>query len=133
MPNDTSHTTDEYVPDDARVTEQNDRFRRSIPSRPPGAPLPGGLQGRVVFTRTVAARGMLFQLLALLEIAAVSVFEAEDDPDGRHDFGTVEVQGSRVWFKIDLFSDENMTRGSERPDDPAHTYRVMTVLFPSDW
>lgn len=43
------------------------------------------------------------------------------------------VQGERVWFKVDLYADETMEWGSERPDDPARTYRVMTVMLPSDW
>ena len=131
MPNDASPT--EPVPDDALIAAQNDRFRRAICSSPPGTTLPDGLRGRVLFTRAVAALGPLFPLLCLLEIAAHQTFDPEDDPDGRHDFGAAEVQGERVWFKIDLYADEAMEWGSERPEDPALTYRVLTVMLPSDW
>ena len=133
MPNDTSPT--EYVPDDELIADQNDRFRRQVCSIALGLgpARDGGLPGQVVFTRAVAARGPLFPLLCLLEIARHETFDPEDDPDGQHDFGEVEVEGQRVWFKVDLYADEAMEWGSERPDDPARTYRVMTVMLPSDW
>ena len=131
MPNDASPI--EPVPDDALIAEQNDRFRRALPSLPPGTAAPDGLRGRVVLTRAVAARGPLFPLLCLLEIARHETFGPEDDPEGRHDFGAVDVQGERVWFRIDLYADEAMEWGSERPDDPSLTYRVLTVMLPSDW
>ena len=131
MPNDAPPT--EHAPDDALVAEQNDRFRRALPSLPPGTAAPDGLRGRVLLTRAVAERGPLFPLLCLLEIAGHETFDPEDDPEGRHDFGAVEVEGERVWFKIDLYSDEAMEWGSEHPDDPALTYRVLTVMLPSDW
>ena len=129
MPNDTSHT--EYVPDDAFVAEQNDRFRRQVCSLAPGLgpARDGGLPGQVVFTRAVAARGPLFPLLCLLAVAGHDAF----DPDRLRDFGRVKVQGERVWFKIDTYADETMEWGAERPDDPARTYRLMTVMLPSDW
>ena len=132
MPNDTSPTED-YTPDAARIAAQNDAFRRAVTTCPPGIPMPEGLRGRVVFTQAVAARGLPFQLQCLLEIAAITAFEPENDPEGWHDFGAIEVRGERVWFKLDLYSDERMEWGSDRPDDPSLTYRVMTVLFPSDW
>lgn len=133
MPNNTSPT--EYVPDDELIADQNDRFRRQVCSITLGLGRAehGALPGRVVFTRAVAARGSLFPLLCLLAVAGHDVFDPEDDSDRLHDFGEVKVQGVRVWFKIDLFSDEAMEWGSEHPDDPARTYRVMTVMLPSDW
>ena len=93
----------------------------------------GALPGRVVFTQAMAARGPLFPLLCLLHVAEHDAFDPEDDPDRLHDFGAVKVEGQRVWFKIDLYEGDAMECGAERPDDPARTYRVMTVMLPSDW
>ena len=133
MPNDTSPT--EYVPDDGSIADQNGRFRRQVCSIAPGLgpARGGGLPGQVVFTRAVAARGPLFPLLCLLALAGHDAFDPEDDPDRLRDFGAVTVQGVCVWFKIDTYADETMEWGAERPDDPARTYRVMTVMLPSDW
>ena len=124
-----------YVPDPERIAAQNDRFRRGVCSNPPALPVPGpdALRGRVVFSHAVAARGLLFTLQCLAAIAAHDTFEVENDPHGEHDFGAVTVEGERVWFKIDAYADDSMQFGSERPDVPLETYRVMTVLFPSDW
>ena len=124
-----------YVPDVVRIADQNDRFRRQVCAIAPGLGRaePGGLAGRVVFTRAVAARGPFFPLLCLLAVAGHDAFDPEDDPDRLRDFGAVTVQGERVWFKIDLYEGDAMEWGAERPDDPARTYRVMTVMLPSDW
>ena len=44
-------------------------------------------------------------------------------PDGSH----------RASLHENFFSDETVEWGSERPDDPSLTDRVMTVMLPSDW
>ncbi|TFL17235.1 DUF3768 domain-containing protein [Jannaschia formosa] len=78
-------------------------------------------------------RGDAFAAACRAAVAAQTVFPEEDDPDGLHDFGAVEVAGRRVWWKIDLYADETLAWGSERPDDPARTVGVLTILFPEDW
>ena len=131
MPNDTSHT-DAYVPDAARIAAQNDAFRAHVCG---GAPYPpgAGLRSRLICTATVAAEGGAFVAACCKAVVAQTEFPAEDDPDGLHDFGSIEAQGRRVWWKIDLYADETLHWGSERPDDPARTVRVLTILFPEDW
>jgi hypothetical protein len=135
MPIGTSPTQDEYVPDAARVAAQNDTFRRRMGSVVAGAFHPGGaeLRGQVLATAAVAARGRPFVLACLRAVAGVTDFPPEDDPDGLRDFGAVEVEGAVVWWKLDLYSDDRLEWGSEHPDDPARTYRVLTLLFPEDW
>ena len=55
---------------------------------------------------------------------------------GYHDFGMVEVDPGtgnlRLYWKIDLY-DCDYEFGSERPDDPARTARVLTILLPSEY
>ncbi|UWQ19786.1 DUF3768 domain-containing protein [Jannaschia sp. M317] len=133
MPNDTSPT--DYAPDAARIAAQNDAFRRGMGGEVAGAFHPGGaeLRGRVFATAAVAALGRPFVFACLRAVADVIHFPPEDDPDGLHDFGAVEVEGTRVWWKIDLYSDDRLAWGSEHPDDLTRTYRVLTILFPEDW
>ena len=45
---------------------------------------------------------------------------------------TFEVDGEKVWFKID-YMDQNMEYGSEDPADRHKTVRVGTILFPDDY
>ena len=121
------------APDAARVAAQNDAFRRNACLAIPygkGSPV---LRGQTVITRSVHAEGMVFVQSCLDRIRRLEHFPAEDDPLGHHDFGSVEVFGTAVWFKIDLYDGPDLRYGSEAPDDPARTWRVLTVLFPSDW
>ena len=120
------------APDAARIAAQNDRFRRHVclgAALTPGEPLAGTL----VVTLGVLAEGDAFVRACLRAVGAVTVFPPEDDPEGWHDFGAVEVRGQEVWFKLDLYDAQDPTWGSEAPDDPARTWRVLTVLLPCEW
>ena len=132
MSNDPTDVPDDYEPDAARLAAQNDAFRAHQCT---GAPYLTGeaLRGRLVCTAAVAAMGQPFVVAACLAVAAQTAFPEEDDPEGYHDFGAARAQGRRVWWKIDLFSDDDLCWGSERPDDPSRTVRVLTILFPEDW
>ena len=122
-----------YVPDVARVAAQNDAFRRNACLAIPYGANDPVLRGQMVMTRGVQAEGVGFVQACVDRIGRLDHFSADNDPDGYHDFGSVEVFGTTVWFKLDLYDAEDMNYGSEAPDDPTRTYRVLTVLFPSDW
>lgn len=126
---DTAH----YVADAARVAEQNDAFRRRVclgSSYPPEMP---SLAGRLVCTAGVSAKGMRFVNACLRATGFFTDFPKDNDPDGFHDFGAVQIAGTNVLFKIDHYADADMEWGSEAPDDPARTFRVLTILLASDW
>ena len=113
----------------ALVADQNDRFRRTVCLGEPSNPL---VPGRLVWTAAINARGSEFFSTAKSAIGAITTFEPDNDPDGFHDFGSVDVEGETVWFKVDHY-DQNYEYGSDDPSDLAKTRRVMTILFPSDW
>ena len=125
--------TAEYVADAAKVAAHNDAFRRNACLAIPYGPGDPVLRGQLLTTQAVHARGMPFVQASLDAIGRLTDFPADNDPDGFHDFGSVEVERTTVWFKLDIFDGPEMQYGSEAPDDPARTYRVLTVLFPSDW
>lgn len=112
----------------ARIAAQNDAFRRTLA---PGA-APSGLAGRLVLIRAVLARGDGFAQAALRAVATDNVFTEANDPHGERDFGAMEAEGTAVWWKLDLLGCE-LRWASPRPDDPAATARVLTVLLPEDW
>ena len=85
-----------------------------------------------MLTQAVAARGPAFAGAALLATAADETFTEDNDPYGHHDFGAVVVEGMTVWWKVDLL-DVDERFGSERPDDPGATVRVLTILLPEEW
>lgn len=114
----------------ALVALQNDQFRRwhCLGERKPGVFVPG----KSVWTATFEAEPAAFKRAALKAIGEMETFDADNDPDGFHDFGSVSVDGRDVWFKIDAY-DQNYEYGSEDPADLETTRRVLTILFPSDW
>lgn len=111
------------------IAQQNDEFWMSF-----GAP--NGIPGRVVMTQGVSDLGMASRLRMHQAIVAYDGFTEDNDPDAHHDFGeiTIDVDGApvRIWFKLDLY-DLRYETGSEQPDDPQLTRRVMTLLMPSEY
>lgn len=109
------------------IAKQNDAFRMAL--------LTGhfaGLNGQAVTTAGIAANGQDFVNACILALADYDDFTDFTDPFADHSFGVMDVNGERVWWKIDLY-DENRRFGSSAPDNPARTYRVLTLLFPSEY
>ena len=66
---------------------------------------------------------------------AVSRFDAftpDNDPYGEHDFGSVEVGGHVVFFKIDAYDLECCSHSPD-PSDPAVTRRVLTLMLADEY
>jgi hypothetical protein len=117
------------VREGALIAAQNDAFRHSILGNTPVADAP---QGQFVMTRGVAALGPDSQLELTLRVAAFVAFNADSDPQGWHEMGVIDLDGTTVWFKIDLY-DVGYTYGSPEPSDPEQTRRVLTLLLPSEY
>ena len=65
-------------------------------------------------------------------VQAFDAFDAGNDPWHEHDFGAVEVDGQRVFFKLEYY---DLTRAmhSEDPADPTKTERVMTIMLADEY
>ena len=114
-------------PRSAIIAKQNDAFRAMMPL--------GGHKtylGKTVTTAAVAAKGFDFMLNVQIAVAAFNDFNEDNDPHGDHTFGVVTVSGERVFWKIDLY-DLNFEYGSEEPENPDKTRRVLTIMLPSDY
>ena len=118
-------------PDIAAIAAQNDAFRKlaclgETPSQP--------IQGRMHLTSSLAMTEDGLVLEAVQAVGEFDVFEPENDPDGCHDFGAVDIRGQKVFWKIDLYeADSDFRYGAEAPDNPATTVRVLTIMMASDW
>lgn len=113
----------------AIIAEQNDAFRKLACGNPDGEDVP---EGKLLMTQGVSAQGPAFHMVLLQRVARFDDFTFENDPHGWHEFGEVDVNGTRVWFKIDLY-DSAYEMGSEVPHDPVQTRRVLTLLFPEEY
>ena len=108
----------------ALIAEQNDRFRASFGMDPT-------VPGRIVSTASVADEGVDFMLVALASVASFDSFTEDNDPYGWHDFGSLNVAGVALYWKVDLF-DQAYLYGSDDPADPARTRRVLTIYRPDE-
>ena len=51
---------------------------------------------------------------------------------GEHDFGSLDVDGETIFFKIDYLAPGGSLH-SEDPADPTKTERVMTIMLASEY
>lgn len=98
-----------------RIRILNDTFRRSLTG------------GRILLTDGVGQLSPDSQALLLRRVATFDAFGSDNDPYGEHDFGALEHEGERYFFKIDYY-DQSMSSGSDDPADPCKTKRVMTIM-----
>lgn len=117
------------VQEAAIIAAQDDAFRRSILGNTSAA---DASQSQFVMTRGVAALGPDARLELTRRVAAFGAFNADSDPHGWHEMGVIKLDGTTVWFKLDLY-DVNYQYGSPEPSDPAQTRRVLTLLLPSEY
>ncbi|WP_341235986.1 DUF3768 domain-containing protein [uncultured Sulfitobacter sp.] len=118
-------------PDITAIAAQNDAYRKLAclgiaPDQP--------IAGRMHVTRSLAEAEDGFMAEAVKATGEFDTFEPENDPDGCHDFGVVDVRGQKVFWKIDLYeADSDFRYGAETPDNPATTVRVLTIMMATDW
>lgn len=105
----------------AQVRELNDAFRT-------GTPEPGGWYA----TAGVTSLGTAFLAAAINAVRSFADFTDGNDPYGEHDFGSVEIGGERVFWKIDYY-DQTLTAGSPDPGNPLLTKRVLTIMLASEY
>ena len=117
------------VKEAAPIAAQNDTFRRTI--------LPSGQQtdapqGKIVMTQGISSLGPDVQLALTQQVAVFEAFDEGSDQHGWHEMGVIEIAGTTVWFKIDLY-DIKYQYGSPDPQDLVQTRRVLTLLLPSEY
>lgn len=112
----------------ALIAAQNDLFRKGWGMTP--------VQGRIVMTRGVAALDPLTQAEVIDKVRQFDAFTEDNDPWGTHEFGIVTVSEDgyplRVYWKLDLY-DTDYVFGSDCPEDPGSTRRVLTLLLPEEY
>lgn len=103
-----------------RIRELNDAFRTTLTG------------GRAFFTPGVSEQGVEFSMAALAAVRAFSDFSEDNDPYGEHDFGSFDLGGEKVFWKIDYY-DLSLRYGSNDPADPAQTTRVLTIMLAEEY
>ena len=111
-----------------KIAELNDAFRHDCT-------LEVALQhGCLVITRGVHALGPSSLQQVLAAVAGFDVFTEANDPHKEHDFGSVEVCGETIFWKIDTYQKgSDFLVGAETPDDESTTDRVLTILLAEEY
>jgi hypothetical protein len=118
-------TTLDWISADAlqnkRVRELNDRFRTE-----------GRGNGSVLVTSGVHGLGEVSMMTVIDQVRSFADFSEDNDPWGEHDFGAIDTEGEKVFWKIDCY-DPTCTQGSENPANEALTHRVLTIMLASEY
>jgi len=57
---------------------------------------------------------------------------AHNDPWGEHDFGAIDLEGQKLFWKIDPY-DLDLQAHSQNAANPAVTHRVLTLMLASEY
>lgn len=109
-------------PPNKRIRDLNDQFR-----------MRGIGNGTMFVTSGIQAEGSAFVVSAVNAVRTFAGFDDDNDPWGEHDFGAVEVDAQKVFFKIDYYASESLDAGSENPANEGVTYRVLTIMLASEY
>ncbi|WP_426422524.1 DUF3768 domain-containing protein [Bradyrhizobium genosp. A] len=104
----------------SKVQQLNDAFRKTLTG------------GRTCFTAGVSALGEPFTTKTLALVRSFDVFTTENDPYGEHDFGSITIDETKLFWKIDYY-DLSLQYGSNDPSDPAQTSRVLTIMLAEEY
>ena len=107
-------------PDPQRIRELNDNFRTTLTG------------GSLMLTAGIVALGPEIQHNIIEAVRTFDAFTPDNDPYGEHDFGALEVNDERIFFKIDYF-DPMRAIHSEDPADARVTERMMTIMLASEY
>lgn len=102
----------------AAIAQTNDRLRKMLPHLP--------FPHRCVLTDEIAslAEEKLFKVIS--NVKNQNNFNEDNDPYGEHDFGSIDFEGQKIFWKFDYF-------------DPELKYyeengiRVLTIMFAHEY
>lgn len=103
-----------------RIARLNDTLRKM------------GIGGRIMVTRGVQALDGYRSAEVVAELVTYDDFDADNDPHGERDFGSFDLWGAELLWKIDYYDNE-LVYASPDPADPSVTTRVLTVLLAEEY
>ena len=103
-----------------RVRDLNDQFRTTL------------IGGRAVMTSGIAALDEKLIQRIVSAVSSFAAFDADNDPYHEHDFGALEIDGHKIFFKVEYY-DTNLEYGSPDPSDASVTARVLTIMLAEEY
>lgn len=102
-----------------RIAALNDQLRRDFS------------MGQVVITRGIAELGDETVSRIVKAVSEFDDFNDANDPWCERDLGAFEIDGQKLFWKIDYF-DLALSMHSPNPSDPHVTKRVLTIMGEDD-
>ena len=109
------------LPPNKRIRELNDRFRKE-----------GLGRGSIMITQGIQEKGGGFAIAAVHAVRSFDAFTDDNDPWGEHDFGAIDLESEKVFFKIDYY-DLSLEKDSENPANEGCTHRVLTIMLAAEY
>lgn len=103
-----------------KISQLNDAFRKTATG------------GMVVMTQGVLAQSPEMIEQIMIAVQSYSAFSKDNDPYGEHDFGSIEVEQLKLFWKIDYY-DLDLRAGSEDPANAEVTKRVLTIMLREEY
>jgi hypothetical protein len=103
-----------------RIRELNDHLRQYLTG------------GTALITPGIAALGPEAVERIVKTVATFDDFCHANDPHEEHDFGSFEVDGQQLFFKIDYY-DSSLNQHSPDPADPSVTERIITIMLAEEY
>jgi hypothetical protein len=104
-----------------RIAELNDLCRKAM-----------GITGRLMQTEGFNTLPLHIQSAIREKVETFDNFTRDNDPYGEHDFGAIEHEENRIFWKTDYYAPD-MMHGSENPADPKQTVRVLTIMLAEEY
>jgi len=115
------------------VWEIDQEFRKKRIARLNDALRHGQLENStVVVTIGLQSMGDAFIAKVCQAVIEFDAFSKDNDPYGEHDFGAFEIDGQKIFWKIDPF-DLKLERHSLDAANPNLTHRVLTIMLASEY
>jgi Protein of unknown function (DUF3768) len=86
------------------------------------------LAGQFMITVGISALSDSLKMQIVQKVRLFTDFTEGNDPHGEHDFGSFDIDGQTVNWKIDYY-DPSMQSGSDKPWRADQTRRVLTVML----
>ena len=104
----------------ARIRSLNDRLRSC------------GVGGRILVTQGVLDLGPQLFRKFYQAMQSFDEFSDANDPYDEHDFGAIDLDERRVFWKIDYY-DLTLTNGAPDPSDDQTCARVLTIMLAEEY
>ena len=88
--------------------------------------------GQVLITDGIDQLDVAIKSAIFARVRTFQEFSARNDPYDEHDFGSIDIDGHKIFWKVDYY-DPTLSAGSEDPADETKTCQVLTIMLAQEY